>query len=118
MRSPCLYNDHEGAILNWLEMHYDDSTSEPTPVPEAWWRFQFIANELIRNDSTEVHCLKCKAHYSTDQLILKNDRGRSGWNFDRVVCPKDHLLLISETILRTLFIKRYAMRKNSDNSGI
>ena len=93
-----LYNDHEGAILNWLERHYDDSISEPTSVPEAWWRFQHLANELIREQATEAYCLKCKTHYSADQLILKNDRGRPGWNFDRVLCPKDHLLLITETM--------------------
>jgi hypothetical protein len=92
---PHLSGEHEGAILNWLRRR-DDTILEPTDVPTAWWRFVFVADELVRQGVAEVKCLRCNESVPNDLLILKDDEGQAGWNFNRVLCPRGHSLLVVE----------------------
>lgn len=94
-KNPHLKNNQEGMILNWLQQR-DDSITTPTLVPEKWSRFQFIADNVLRNGFGEVHCLKCNKQIPKSQLLEKDDQGVPGWNFNRLVCPNDHQLLVVE----------------------
>ena len=96
-KNPNLDEDDEGAILNWLR-HRDDSISEPTDVPKAWWRFQYVADVLVRSGAGIVYCLQCDKEISKKQLVTDDDRGKPSWNFDRLVCPDGHKLLVVERV--------------------
>jgi len=91
--TPRLVNNDEGAILNWIRQR-NNSQKEPTAVPDAWSRFQYVADDLIRHGSVEVKCLECGGDVSADDLVHNDDIGRPGWNFNRVLCPRGHNLLI------------------------
>lgn len=95
--SPNLFNDDEGAILNWL-CRRDESLAEPTDVPSTWVRFELVANELVPAGSVKVHCLKCGIDIEQHKLITNDDRGNPGWNFDRLACPNGHALLIVKMV--------------------
>lgn len=93
--SPNLANEDEGAILNWL-CRRTDTLTQPTDVPSAWWRFQFVANDLIRSGNAKAHCLKCGADVPKNELVTYDDHARPGWNFERLKCPNGHGLLVVE----------------------
>ena len=93
--SPRLADDDEGAILNWINRRSKRSV-EPTDVPSTWRRFQFVANDLVRAGKAEVRCLKCGMALEMNQLVFDDDRGRPGWNYDRLACPQGHKLLVVE----------------------
>ena len=95
--NPHLANGDEGAILNWLQGR-DDTLTEPTNVPPIWSRFQYVANDLVRAGKAEIYCRECDAVIEADQITTNDDAGKRGWNFDRVVCPHGHNLLIGETV--------------------
>ncbi len=95
--NPHLAKNDEGAILNWLRQR-DDSITVPTVVPQAWWRFEFIADKVLRNGRGEVRCLKCNEPIPMNKLLQKDDHGRRGWNSNRLVCPNGHQLLVVKTI--------------------
>ncbi len=90
--NPHLANDHESAILNWLRQR-NDSIKTPTAVPEAWWRFQFIADDELRAGRGKISCLKCNTQIPDRLLRQQDDCGNVGWNFDRLICPAGHPLL-------------------------
>ncbi len=92
----------EYTIHHWLDHHYDRSISQPTVVPTAWNRFQFIADDMIRQGIGKVHCTQCQLDYNTKQLLSKNDRGHAGWNSNRLHCPKNHPLFVVQTTHYTL----------------
>ena len=94
--SPHLFNDDEGAIFNWL-CKRDDALTEPTDIPSTWVRFEFVANNLVSAGSANVHCLKCGIDIEQHKLVTNDDRGRPGWNFNRLLCPNGHDLLIVKT---------------------
>ena len=94
---PHLANTDEGAILNWVQ-RTDESLTEPTDVPSIWARFQYAANDLVRAGKAEIHCRKCDAAIEPGQITTNDDSGKRGWNFDRVVCPHGHNLLIVGTV--------------------
>lgn len=94
---PHLAADHEGSILNWLRQR-DESIATPTPIPAAWSRFQYVADDLLRNGRGEVRCLACDKPIPKSELLQKDDQGRPGWNFNRLVCPYNHRLLVVERI--------------------
>ena len=95
--NPNLAKEHEGAILNWLRQR-DDSIKTPTAVPEAWWRFQFIADDELRAGRGEIYCLKCNTQIPDRLLRKQDDGGNAGWNFDRLICPAGHPLLDFESV--------------------
>jgi hypothetical protein len=95
--SPQLADDDEGAILNWINRR-SERVVEPTDVPSAWRRFKLVANDLVRSGKAEVHCLKCGMALETNQLVIKDDPGRPGWNYDRLACPHGHNLLVVERV--------------------
>ena len=90
-----LAEDDEGAILNWINRR-SERLVEPTDVPSAWRRFKFIANDLVRAGNAKVRCLKCGMALEMNQLVIKDDPGRPGWNYYRLACPQGHDLLIVE----------------------
>jgi hypothetical protein len=94
---PHLAADHEGSILKWLRQR-DESITTPTPIPAAWSRFQYIADDLLRNGRGEAHCLACNKPIPKNEWFQKDDQGRSGWNFNKLVCPNNHRLLVVERI--------------------
>ena len=90
--NPHLKNDHEGAIMNWL-LQRDTSIDTPTPVPTAWQRFEFIADDLVRKGRAEVRCLTCNESVPADALTATNEGGSWGWLHNRLYCPAGHILL-------------------------
>lgn len=95
--SPHLIDGDEGAILAWIDKR-DRKAVVPTKVPSPWSRFQYIADELIREGQGKVRCLRCDRTFPTGDLIPKDDRARPGWNFDRLQCPQGHPLLVVEKV--------------------
>lgn len=96
--APHLQNDDEGALLRWVARR-DETTIEPTDVPTAWGRFQYIADSLIRSGKVKcVYCSACEREIGVDQLAYEDDRYRPGWNYNRIICPDGHPLLVVETI--------------------
>lgn len=93
--SPHLANNDEGAMVNWVHRR-DRYSDAPTDVPPLWSRFQYVADELIRAGKGKVRCRKCDETFPTGSLIPKDDRGRPGWNFGRLLCLHGHNLLIVE----------------------
>ena len=96
---PARADDVEEAVLNWL-CQRDNTLTDPTDVPDAWWKFQYVADDLLRKDSAVVgcRCLKCGNEVSFNELARKDDRGRLGWNFNRLACPENHNLLSVEVM--------------------
>lgn len=95
--SPHLIEGEEGLVLTWLE-HRDPRKVKPTNVPLVWSRFQYIADDLIREGRGKVRCLRCDRTFLTGDLIPKDDRARPGWNFDRLHCPGGHPILVVEKV--------------------
>jgi hypothetical protein len=96
-KSPRLADDDEGEILRWLRQR-DTAVKLPTPVPELWSRFEYLADEMLRQGIGEIRCLKCEKNIPAIQLSEHNDQGKPGWNFNRWICPKGHQLFVVETI--------------------
>ena len=92
-----LENGDEGAILNWIQGR-DESLTEPTNVPSIWSRFQYAAEDLVRDGKAEIHCRKCGSIIEPEQIATNDDSGKRGWNFDRVVCPNGHNLLVVDSV--------------------
>jgi hypothetical protein len=90
---PNLLKNDEGAILKWLRGR-DDSISTPTSVPEGWSRFQFIADDVLRNGYGDIRCVICNKRIHKCDVVLKDDHGLPGWNFNRLLCPNNHQLLV------------------------
>ncbi len=89
--------EHEAAILKWVRQR-NDAIREPTPVPDAWWGFQEVADDLVRQGLAEVRCFKCGAMVPNHKLLRKDDHGCPGSNYNRLTCPEGHWLLVVETI--------------------
>jgi len=94
---PHLARDEEGALLNWVQSR-NEAQHHLTPVPSAWTRFKYVADDLIRAGEGKVRCLQCRETFPTGALVPKDDRGRPGWNFARLICPRGHPLLVIEAV--------------------
>lgn len=92
-----LARGQEGAMLNWLQQR-DDSDIEPTDVPKAWDRFEYIADDLLRHGYGDIFCIACDRAVSHQDLVKNDDNGLSGWNSNRLVCNAGHLLFEVKTI--------------------
>ena len=57
-----------------------------------------LANNLVRAGKAEIHCRKCETAIGPDQIATNDDSGKRGWNFDRVVCPHGHNLLVVDSV--------------------
>lgn len=86
---------HEAGIMKWLQLRNEDIL-EPTEVPDAWWEFQYVADDMLRAGFGEVFCLKCKDQVSIQNLVSNDDHFQPGWNFNRLLCPEQHHLLVVE----------------------
>ena len=95
--NPHLVNTDEGALLNWVQRR-DDSVTEPTDVPLIWDRFKYVANDLVRAGKADIFCMECESAIGADQITTNDDSGKPSWNFDRVICPQGHKLLVVETV--------------------
>jgi hypothetical protein len=95
--NPHLANGDEGVILNWVQGR-DELLTEPTDVPPIWSRFRYVANNLVRAGKAQIYCNICKTAVGPDQITTNDDRGKRGWNFDRVLCQQGHNLLVIESV--------------------
>ncbi len=95
--SPHLSNTDEGALLSWVKNH-DETLTGATDVPELWSRFKYIADKLVRSGKAKIRCRECNASLKPDQLQTNDDTGKAGWNFNRLVCPQGHNLLVTENV--------------------
>ncbi|MCG7932565.1 MAG: hypothetical protein N0E44_21325 [Candidatus Thiodiazotropha lotti] len=95
--NPVRANNEVGAVLNWVRQR-DDTLTEPTNVPDAWWQFQSTADDLVRQGDAVVRCLKCGKEVQTNELVRNDDSGLPGWNFNRLACPEGHNLLVVEVM--------------------
>ena len=110
--NPHLKNDHEGAIMNWL-LQRDTSIDTPTPVPTAWQRFEFIADDLVRKGRAEVRCLTCNESVPADALSATDEGGSWGWLHNRLYCPAGHILLT----VAMMHVMRPRNRKKIPSAG-
>lgn len=94
---PNLASDHEGAILNWLRAR-DDSVTTTVEVPQAWWRFRFVANAELRAGRGQIFCHECQASISHDAMRFNDDIGCPSLNTDRLLCPNGHLVLAVDRV--------------------
>lgn len=95
--APDSEGDNERTILSWVNQR-DESLSEPTDVPKAWWLFKHVADDLVRSGKGTVYCLKCDKEIKKEHFVIDDDHGIRGWNFNRLSCPNGHDLLVIETI--------------------
>ena len=93
---PHLAKTDEGAMFNWVRARTEKDTI--TPVPDAWWEFQYVADDLIRQGEGTVRCTACDESFPTGRLIPRDERNASGWSFDRLHCFRGHPLLVAERI--------------------
>jgi hypothetical protein len=94
---PHLAKNHVGSVLKWLQQR-DDSIYSPTVIPDQWWEFHSIADDLLRSGHGEIRCLSCNQHVP-NTLLRQNDlSGQPGWNFNQLSCPRGHTLLRVETM--------------------
>ena len=100
---PQLRDGQEGAILNWLRQR-DISFTKRTPIPEAWSRFEILADQLVRESKARVSCLKCGTVILPGDLSIMDDHQKPGWNYNRIYCPKGHLLIMVRRVHR--YIRR------------
>ena len=94
---PNLINGHDGAILNWLSKR-DNSFDLPTPVPEAWSRFEYLADKLIRQGIGEVRCINCGDSIKSNECATSSSGIGWSWHHNILQCPLGHLLLEVPTI--------------------
>ncbi len=95
--NPHLLRDQDGAIFSWVRAR-DDGIAAPSSIPDSWWRFQYVADELLRQRLGEVHCLRCNVPVLHDQFPSQEDQYRGDWVFSSFTCPNGHLLLDVETV--------------------
>jgi hypothetical protein len=94
---PQLAKNQIGSVLKWLQQR-DDSIDDPTAIPDRWWDFHGIADNLLRSGHGEIRCLTCNRPIP-NELIKQNDlTGQPGWNFNQLRCPGGHVLLSVETM--------------------
>ena len=70
--NPQIANQQAGSILNWLRQR-DDSDIEPTNVPKAWDRFEYIADDLLRHGYGDIFCIACDRAVSHQDLVTNDD---------------------------------------------
>lgn len=84
----------EREIQHWIETR-DDRLNVPTDVPSFASGFEFIADEMVRKGFGDVRCRRCDALIPNEALIYADDDGEQmGWNFNRILCPERHPLLV------------------------
>ena len=94
---PHLAKNQVGSVLKWLQQR-DDSIESPTAIPDQWWDFHGIADDLLRSGHGEIHCLSCNQKVP-NIMPQKNDiNSQPGWNFNQLSCPRGHTLLRVETM--------------------
>jgi len=94
---PNLINGHDGAILNWLSKR-DDAIDLPTPVPEAWSRFEYLADKLIRQGIGEVRCITCDESIKSKKIKETSIGSNWGWHHNILQCPLGHLLFVVPSV--------------------
>ena len=95
---PRLAASFRGEILRWV-MARDGSDVSPIRVPERWWSFDLIANELLKSRTVKIECHLCNSEFESGETDFKEfwpEKG--GWNSEDHVCPKGHLLLNVQTV--------------------
>jgi hypothetical protein len=92
-----------GMLLGWLQQR-NAASHEATELPRfldvslpPLASFQCITNDLAKSGHGKVWCVKCAQVFSPDELTAKVDDGNCGWNYERLYCPQNHLLLASES---------------------
>jgi len=95
--NPHLRHGDEGALLAWLGGR-DESVTEPTDIPSTWSRFQYVASDLVRGGKATIRCKRCETEIGADQFVTNDDNMQRGYNFDRVVCPQGHNLLVVDSV--------------------
>lgn len=80
------------AIQDWLA-NCDRSIEGSTDVPDEWEYFHEIADYLLRHHLGTAYCTKCESAYSATDIETNDDHGKPGWNYRRIICPINHVLL-------------------------
>ncbi len=95
---PRLDNSYKGDMLKWVSSR-NDNNLVAVSVPEKWWDFQLIANQLVKSSNVKIKCRLCNSVFETGDSSLKTVSPQTGgWNFDEYYCPDGHPLLIVETM--------------------
>jgi hypothetical protein len=86
------YYEEHMALLGWLERR-DATITTATEVPEVCSHFYWMADEEARAGNAEVRCCACNETIQASHLVGRDDKGLRGWNSNRLLCQKGHLLL-------------------------
>ena len=95
-RSRHLANNDEGALLRWVEGRVETDRN-PTPVPDAWKRFVYIAGELAHSCKGEVYCSPCGLSVPSSDLT-GGDEYQPGSIVQRLRCPNGHVVFEAEVM--------------------
>lgn len=88
----------EPELQRWLESR-DTRIIEPADITRSASSFELIADEMVREGFGDVRCRRCDAQIAHEALIYADDDGEQmGWNFNRILCPERHPLLLVATI--------------------
>ncbi|MGJ8653051.1 MAG: hypothetical protein ACSHX8_07240 [Opitutaceae bacterium] len=95
-------NDHthiqDRRFVEWL-MDADQHTDETLKLPDSWWSLGSSIDNYVRNNRVDAFCAQCNQRYPYKQLVSNDDPGNlAGSNFNRLFCPRAHLLLKIQTI--------------------
>jgi len=112
---PHLAKNQIGSVLKWLQQR-DDSIDDPTVIPDRWWDFHGIADDLLRSGHGEIRCIACNRPVP-NEVITQNDlTGQPGWNFNQLRCPDGHVLLSVQTM--HIFVgSRKSTESDQDNDS-
>lgn len=84
-----LANNDEGALLRWVQQKVE-ADQNPSPVPNEWKRFVYIANDLVQAGKGEFYCSQCGISMPTTDLT---DDFEPDSIMQRLRCPKGHITL-------------------------
>lgn len=84
-----LANNDEGALLRWVQEKVEGGQN-PSPVPDEWKRFVYIANDLAQAGKGEFYCSQCGISMPTTDLT---DDFEPDSIMQRLRCPNGHIAL-------------------------
>ncbi len=94
--NPPLKHGEEGKLLTWIQQR-DENIQEPTAVSGIWSCFNYLVDDLIKQQVGSVLCTICQKHMSLEQLQKKNTAAYS-ITLRGYVCPQGHTIVSSEGV--------------------
>lgn len=83
--------NQDAILLKWIK-NRDKNLSTVCKAPDELDRFNNTANNLLSKKKGSVLCHSCAQKYSAKDLVINKDNLTAGWNFQRILCPNQHLI--------------------------